>query len=100
MNKYCVVVRQVEDKFEGLEFHHVERNHNVVVDVLSKLGSSRAQAPLMLLCKKYITLVSPKTQEKNANWYNKKCPHQNKTRLNGGYPSSNISETKRTWMIR
>jgi hypothetical protein len=45
MNKYCAAVRKLEDKFEGLEFHHVERDHNAAVDVLSKLGSSWAQVP-------------------------------------------------------
>jgi hypothetical protein len=33
-------VRKLEDKFEGLEFHHVERDRNTAVDALSKLGSS------------------------------------------------------------
>jgi ribonuclease HI len=45
MVKYCTTVRKLEDKFEGLEFHHVERDHNAAADVLSKLGSSRAQVP-------------------------------------------------------
>jgi hypothetical protein len=45
MNKYCATVRKLEDKFKGLEFHHVERDHNAAADTLSKLGSSRAQVP-------------------------------------------------------
>jgi ribonuclease HI len=45
MGKYCTVVRKLEDKFEGLEFHHVERDRNAATDVLSKLGSSRTQVP-------------------------------------------------------
>jgi ribonuclease HI len=45
MGKYCAVVRKLEDKFEGLEFHHMERDHNGAADALSKLGSSRAQVP-------------------------------------------------------
>jgi ribonuclease HI len=45
MGKYCAAVRKLEDKFEGLEFHHVERDHNATADALSKLGSRRAQAP-------------------------------------------------------
>jgi ribonuclease HI len=45
MGKYCTAVQKLEDKFEGLEFHHVERDCNAVADALSKLGSSRAQAP-------------------------------------------------------
>jgi hypothetical protein len=45
MGKYCTAVRKLEDKFEGLEFHHVERDRNAVADALSKLGSSRTQVP-------------------------------------------------------
>jgi hypothetical protein len=45
MGKYCTAVRKLEDKFEGLEFHHVERDRNTTADVLSKLGSSRTQVP-------------------------------------------------------
>jgi ribonuclease HI len=44
MGKYCTVIRKLEDKFDGLEFHHVERDRNAA-DALSKLGSSRAQVP-------------------------------------------------------
>jgi hypothetical protein len=36
---------QFEDKFKGLKFHHIERDHNAAADALSKLGSSRAQVP-------------------------------------------------------
>jgi hypothetical protein len=35
----------MEDKFEGLESHHVERDRNAAADALSKLGSSRTQVP-------------------------------------------------------
>jgi ribonuclease HI len=45
MGKYCTAVRKLEDKFEGLEFHHVERDRNAAADALSKLGSSRTQVP-------------------------------------------------------
>jgi ribonuclease HI len=45
MGKYCTAIRKLEDKFEGLEFHHVERDRNMATDVLSKLGSSRTQVP-------------------------------------------------------
>jgi hypothetical protein len=45
MGKYCTAIRKLEDKFEGLEFHHVERDRNVAADALSKLGSSRTQVP-------------------------------------------------------
>jgi hypothetical protein len=36
---------KLEEKFEGLEFHHVERDHNAAANALSKLGSSRVQVP-------------------------------------------------------
>jgi ribonuclease HI len=42
MGKYCTAIRKLEDKFEGLEFHHMERDCNAAADALSKLGSSRA----------------------------------------------------------
>jgi hypothetical protein len=45
MGKYYAAVRKLEDKFEGMEFHHVERDRNTAADALSKLGSSRAQTP-------------------------------------------------------
>jgi ribonuclease HI len=45
MGKYCTAVRKLEDKFEDLEFHHVERDHNIAADALSKLGSSRTKVP-------------------------------------------------------
>jgi hypothetical protein len=45
MEAYCLEVRKLENKFYGLELHHVVRDNNVASDVLSKLGSTRAQVP-------------------------------------------------------
>jgi ribonuclease HI len=45
MDAYCLEVRKLENKFYGLEFHHVVRDNNVAADVLSKLGSTCAQVP-------------------------------------------------------
>jgi ribonuclease HI len=45
MDAYCLEVCKLENKFYGLEFHHVIRDNNVAADVLSKLGSTRAQVP-------------------------------------------------------
>jgi ribonuclease HI len=42
MDAYCLEVCKLENKFYGLEFHHVVRDNNVAADVLSKLGSTRA----------------------------------------------------------
>jgi ribonuclease HI len=45
MDAYCLEVRKLENKFYGLEFHHVVCDNNVAADVLSKLGSTRSQVP-------------------------------------------------------
>jgi hypothetical protein len=45
VDAYCLEVRKLENKFYGLKFHHVIRDNNVAADVLSKLGSTRAQVP-------------------------------------------------------
>jgi hypothetical protein len=45
MDAYCLEVRKLENRFYGLEFHHVVRDNNVAADVLSKLVSTRAQVP-------------------------------------------------------
>jgi hypothetical protein len=45
MDAYVQEVRKLENKFSGLEVHHVLREHNMGADILSKLGSTRAQVP-------------------------------------------------------
>jgi hypothetical protein len=45
MDAYCLEVRKLENKFYGLEFHHIVCDNNVAADVLSKLGSTRTQVP-------------------------------------------------------
>ena len=45
MDAYVAEIRKLENKFSGLEIHHVDRNNNVGPDVLSKLGSTRAVVP-------------------------------------------------------
>jgi ribonuclease HI len=45
MDAYFLEVRKLENKFYGFEFHHVVHDNNVVADVQSKLGSTRAQVP-------------------------------------------------------
>jgi hypothetical protein len=45
MDAYVPEVRKLENKFSGLEVHHVIREHNVGADILSKLGSTLAQVP-------------------------------------------------------
>jgi ribonuclease HI len=46
MDAYVQEVRKLKNKFFGLEIHHVIREHNVDADILSKLGSTRAQVPV------------------------------------------------------
>jgi hypothetical protein len=43
MDAYYLEVCKLENKFNGLEFHHVVRDNNIAADILSKLGSSRAR---------------------------------------------------------
>ena len=45
MDAYVEEIRKLENKFSGLEIHHVDRNNNVGADVLSKLGSTRVAVP-------------------------------------------------------
>jgi ribonuclease HI len=45
MDAYVMEIRKMENKFSVLEIHHVIRDNNVGADVLSKLGSDRADAP-------------------------------------------------------
>jgi hypothetical protein len=45
MDAYIMEICKLENKFLGLEIHHVIRNNNVGTDVLSKLGSDRANVP-------------------------------------------------------
>jgi ribonuclease HI len=45
MDAYYLEVRKLENKFYGLEFHHVVCDNNIAADVLSKLGSTRAEVP-------------------------------------------------------
>jgi ribonuclease HI len=41
MDVYVEEIKNLENKFSGLEIHHVDRDNNVGADVLSKLGSTR-----------------------------------------------------------
>jgi ribonuclease HI len=45
MDMYVTKIRKLESKFLGLEIHYVIRDNNVSTDVLSKLGSNRANVP-------------------------------------------------------
>ena len=42
MDPYCAKIRKLEGEFYGIEYHHVVRDQNQLVDHLSKIGSSHA----------------------------------------------------------
>jgi ribonuclease HI len=67
MGKYCTAVRKLEDKFKGLEFHHVERDRNAAADALSKLGSSRAQVPPGIFVQEVSRPSIPSDQTEECN---------------------------------
>jgi hypothetical protein len=68
MGKYYAAVRKLEDKFKGLEFHHVERVRNVAADASSELGSSRAQVPPRIFVQEVSrpSILSDQTEECNT----------------------------------
>jgi hypothetical protein len=45
MDAYVEEIRKLENKFSGLEIHHVDRDNNVGAVVLSILVSTRAAVP-------------------------------------------------------
>jgi hypothetical protein len=45
MAVYCQAVRDLEDKFHGLELHHVLRDYNKAADILVKTAPSRSPVP-------------------------------------------------------
>jgi hypothetical protein len=45
MDAYITEICKLKNKFSGMEIHHVIHDNNVGVDVLSKLGSDRANIP-------------------------------------------------------
>jgi hypothetical protein len=45
MEAYCDEVRQLEDKFYGLEVNHVARRYNETVNELAKIASGQTTVP-------------------------------------------------------
>ena len=45
VDAYVAEIRKLENRFSGLEIHHVISDNNVAADVLSKLGSDRVEVP-------------------------------------------------------
>ena len=57
MTTYCVAVRKLEKKLDGLELHHILRSQNQAADDLAKLGSTRGQIPLGIFLEHLHTLT-------------------------------------------
>ena len=45
MAAYCQEVHNLEDKFQGIELHHVPRKNNDAADFLAKLAAKRDPSP-------------------------------------------------------
>ena len=45
MIAYCQEVRKLEDKFQGIELHHIPRRDNDATDFLAKLAARRDPSP-------------------------------------------------------
>jgi ribonuclease HI len=45
MATYCKAVRELEDKFHGLELKHILRKYNEAADTLAKAASNRTLVP-------------------------------------------------------
>src|ERR1041385_9133874 len=45
MTNYCVAVRKLEKKIDGIELHHIPRVQNQAADDLAKLGYTRSHIP-------------------------------------------------------
>jgi hypothetical protein len=67
MNAYCLEVRKLENKFYGFEFHHIVRDNNVAAEVLSKLGSTRAQVPAGIFVHELYAPSIPKLEPTTTN---------------------------------
>ena len=42
MDTYCAMIRKLEDKFYGIEYHHMVWANNQAADELLKIGSTQA----------------------------------------------------------
>jgi hypothetical protein len=67
MDAYCLEVRKLENKFYGLEFHHVVRDNNIAADVLSKLSSTRTQVPVRVFVHELHAPSIPESAPTNTN---------------------------------
>ena len=62
MDAYVEEIRKLENKFSGLEIHHVDRDNNVGADILSKLGYRTTWS----LCSSISQDIKPKATDTEA----------------------------------
>jgi ribonuclease HI len=78
MDAYSTEICKLEGHFEGIEFQHVQRNNNIVADVLSKLGSRQDLVPAGVfvqdLRKPSIKLLDPNNPKPPSNDQNSAPP--------------------------
>ena len=63
MGIYCAAIRKLEDKFYGIEYHHVVQADNQATDELSKLGSTQAEVPAGVFIQDLVTPSIKQGQE-------------------------------------
>ena len=63
MGAYCAAIRKLEDKFYGIEYHHVVWANNQAVDELSKIGSTWADIPAIVFVQDLVAPFIKQEQE-------------------------------------
>jgi len=56
MDAYCATIRKLEDKFYGIEYHHVVRVNNQAANELSKIGSTWDDIPARVFVQDLVAL--------------------------------------------
>ena len=60
MDAYCATIRKLEDKFYGIEYHHVVQANSQAANELSKIGSTRADVLAGVF---FLALVAPSIKQ-------------------------------------
>ena len=63
MDAYYAVIRNLEHKFYGIEYHHVVRTNNQVADELSNIGSTQAKVPARVFIQDFVAPSIKQEQE-------------------------------------
>ena len=63
MDAYCAEIRKLEDKFYGIEYHHMVWANNQAVDELSKIGSTWADIPAIVFVQDLVAPFIKQEQE-------------------------------------